>query len=692
MQRCSLFDLRPRTSWRSHRMLRSFISVQSLTLSACGAKASIKVHVTSGAAKIAPSALSPSFEDGRTASRPGFEVTAISRMVVSPQEKVALAGKNFRPTMTIASTAFASTPVKVLSDVKASFTLPEGTPYGLFDVTFIQDGATQKITLFSNGGKTDFPVITAAPDQICRGIQFYDATGTLAKGSKKCSPVQTNPDLPNCHQDGQINCRAVEAFRATDMSKATPGSIQSGVTLAGIQGTYPSAATPLRGDTNRADLTTVGPTTEAGVFEFFDSRGNTHTVSITDSPPITPSTVEQSFGGTGTLYRAIVVSAVSPPPPPPPSQPACTANGEVNCVTTDSFKAADLSSLSPGNIKSGVLIAGTRGTYPSAATPLAANTPATDLTAVNPTTATGTYDFFDSKGNVYSVTIADGGAITPTHATQSFGASGTLYRAFEVVGEARLVPENIKNGQTIWGVTGRYGPTCSADGSVDCVVSGSSTLRAANVSGISGWDLRAGKTIGGISGDLVFYRNMVNTNLFDRISGSGSLPGVDIYDTIDDFNNNNLAGSIIPTTNPWLPPIMVPGPNWQRDKLSDDNANSLCESNEACVEKDLTTDLLWAKDDGNTTRSWDQAITFCAELNYGGYQGGWRLPTHKEMMQAYINGIWANKTPLNLTKGYYWSATTISDNTSLTRIVDIGDGFTDAYNKSWNGNHILCVK
>ncbi len=45
-------------------------------------------------------------------------------------------------------------------------------------------------------------------------------------------------------------------------------------------------------------------------------------------------------------------------------------NGQIDCKTTSAYKAADMSLVLPGNIKSGVTIAGQAGDFPSVAYPL----------------------------------------------------------------------------------------------------------------------------------------------------------------------------------------------------------------------------------------------------------------------------------------------------------------------------------
>lgn len=197
----------------------------------------------------------------------------------------------------------------------------------------------------------------------------------------------------NCTSDGEIGCVATASYAAADMNQVTAGNIRSGVTIAGQTGTYPSMATPLTNATGTTDLTSLAATTPAGTYEFFDSAGVRYLGAIADPGTITPSGVDQVFNSA--LYRGFTVSGdsdlsvaniksgvsifnVTGTLTGAPAN--CAANGTVGCVTTATFKSADLSNLTAANIKKSVVVAGVTGDYPSAANPLTgANAGVTDL-------------------------------------------------------------------------------------------------------------------------------------------------------------------------------------------------------------------------------------------------------------------------------------------------------------------------
>jgi hypothetical protein len=179
---------------------------------------------------------------------------------------------------------------------------------------------------------------------------------------------------------------------------------------------------------------------------------------------------------------------------------------------------------------------------------------------------------------------------------------------------------------------------------------------------ISPWDIRSGVTLGGIPGKMAFYDNHANLDRYDRTSGSGSILGLDIYDSVhDEFNNQDdgdysetdvkVIGEDIP--NRVHPPVDL----WYRDPASDNGAGALasngeCDSGEECVFVDRLTTIGWAQynydqmmSEGSSSffKDFEGAALDCKSKNtnsFGGYSSGWRLPSIKELQQAYINGVW----------------------------------------------------
>jgi hypothetical protein len=374
----------------------------------------------------------------------------------------------------------------------------------------------------------------------------------------------------------------------------------------------------------------LAASTAAGTYEWWSADGSRHAGTISDAGTVTPGATPQTFNAS--VYRQ--------------------------------FTLAGDADLVPGNIKDGVAIFGVSGLYPS---------------------------------STYPLPDADDGGVTVDLDTAGFNArmkSSTPFQWWDPTGtrhvgsgDAGIVDTNVANGVSIFGTTGSLvgALACTGDGQTGCVSTSRYKSMDTSEAAISAWDVRAGKTAGGLAGKLVFYTNMADTTLFDRTSGTGGASGADTYDTIDDNRN----GGAVPTQNPWSAPMTAPGANWLRDAASDTDTDGTCNGGEACVYRDLATGLLWQEDDG-AARDWEAAITFCQGSSYGGYASGWRLPTQKELRQAYIDGIWLERTPLNAAVSPYWSSTTFSNTATdaWSSFLHRGDGTHYAKATTYN---TMCV-
>ena len=109
---------------------------------------------------------------------------------------------------------------------------------------------------------------------------------------------------------------------------------------------------------------------------------------------------------------------------------------------------------------------------------------------------------------------------------------------------------------------------------------------------------------------------------------------------------------------------------------------------------DNNTGLMWQKEDDNTTRQWESAITYCEGLSLGSYTD-WRLPNIKELKSIvdntkYSPAIDSTYFP-NINSSYYWSSTTLAYGTSWAWYVDFSYGYVLGSNVSGNG-YVRCVR
>ena len=90
------------------------------------------------------------------------------------------------------------------------------------------------------------------------------------------------------------------------------------------------------------------------------------------------------------------------------------------------------------------------------------------------------------------------------------------------------------------------------------------------------------------------------------------------------------------------------------------------------------------------------AINYCATLDFAG-RTDWYLPSQKELMQAYIDGIY-NQAGIDeasaaafVTDNYYWSSSEVSSYSPHAWLVNLDDGDTRDANKSNTFRGVRCV-
>jgi hypothetical protein len=181
-------------------------------------------------------------------------------------------------------------------------------------------------------------------------------------------------------------------------------------------------------------------------------------------------------------------------------------------------------------------------------------------------------------------------------------------------------------------------------------------------------------------------------------SGTGSLNTIA---SIDDYYNNKDYSDMFPYSDLWASANTcagveaTPGDNnvW-KDVTTDGNTNaSTCSDTPAnCTYQDKVSGLWWSKSPGQ--KDWANALLYCGTLTHNN-RNGWRVPTQKELMNAYEHGIitasndnWLTTAQLQY---YFWSSSTLSYSVSDAWYVSPDNGDTGN-----NPKHVLfnvtCVR
>ena len=201
---------------------------------------------------------------------------------------------------------------------------------------------------------------------------------------------------------------------------------------------------------------------------------------------------------------------------------------------------------------------------------------------------------------------------------------------------------------------------CAASGDTNCKVT--APFVAADLNSVDQWDIRSGKSYLGLAGKIKFCRNAANTGLYDNTTAPAGV-GLDIHDTIDDYNRNGA----FPTQNPWGADLLCGATNW------DDVTPGTCtDASKDCVYRDLLTKINWTERFAAAT--WQDALTACDTLTFAG-SSNWRLPTRKESHQASIDGIRAVEgVAMGDVDVEHWTSTT-ANLTGKAHIVNLGIGY-----------------
>jgi prepilin-type N-terminal cleavage/methylation domain-containing protein len=227
-----------------------------------------------------------------------------------------------------------------------------------------------------------------------------------------------------------------------------------------------------------------------------------------------------------------------------------------------------------------------------------------------------------------------------------------------------------------------------------------STASAAGTLNVSSNSVGVGNTYCGVAGAL-----LASEFNGTRSTNPATWPGgVQQFGGTEDFNANGASVGQAP-----------PEDRYAKSWTACNVGNSYCGTGDSgSAYKDVSTGLVWSKtmnavtyalDDSNGTLVWltanncnEVAGNSCTKRVAGkiGCEAntGWYLPHQKQLMQAYLDGIYGILEPTGVAAGSvrtYWSSTTLSTNLANAWTTNLSTGSTGGAAKT-GGQSIRCVR
>ncbi len=125
--------------------------------------------------------------------------------------------------------------------------------------------------------------------------------------------------------------------------------------------------------------------------------------------------------------------------------------------------------------------------------------------------------------------------------------------------------------------------------------------------------------------------------------------------------------------------------------LPETNLSTTLTLNEDKIVTDSTTGLIWQKDYATVNKTWQEALDYCENLDYAGYDG-WRLPNKNELASLANYGRYnpASDFPDIPSNKFFWSSSTDLNNPNFAYSIDFYESIIDRTKKDYFAKTI-CV-
>ncbi|MCX6119306.1 MAG: DUF1566 domain-containing protein [Proteobacteria bacterium] len=610
-------------------------------------------------------------------------------------------------------------PISVLSSTSASFVMPEGL--GLGEKTFDIVIGGQKInsmSIVADESSNSLDIFTGDASKICSTESYIDKTGAKKTGTKDCA----KGTVADCSADGVVGCKTVATFPSVSAALATAANIKSGITLGGTLGTFSGSFSNCSVAGEQSCV--ASGTYFAGTVCTANSSACYLPTYVLTTQPLKAIDYDNISANAAKVRSGTTFGGVAG------SLADCSTNGAQGCVTTATYQSGDLTNLTAGNIKSGVTIAGQAGDFPSATYTLSGASVTADLENANfdaQVKSATAFEYWTSAGvrqtGAGDVDIVAGNI---SNLVTVFGTTGSL------AGPVAPNSWDVRVGTVINGVTGKlkvncrngatlgtfdqseYPKTATADHTTDTL-----TVTAHGWSDNQTVRLIYGSDPTGLDYSTTYYVRNSTANTLQLSTTSGGAPidfsangsgmsvirwgnaVTDIWDLLDDEGG---YASAVPTYTGWSSSNQCGGIEATADDANvwkdvtttgDGSTASTCTATAAhCSFKDKMSGQEWHKPD-TSGRSWPDSVSYCDSLSYNG-KTDWRLPTQKELMEAYSHGMKSTADSTNwITSANfyanYWTATTGSTYIISASWMTLANGSFSGSNKTAS-NRAICVR